>query len=236
MTDSRGALLFLILTLLLVLLFGRFPKILILIVLAISILPVLATVFVPNLQSVRLDFLQRPDSNWVPAIKEKTYGNELCEELLAKSSGFLSNRPVIWKIVVKEASEPQIVHVIGYGHRGQVVSKLSERYSCLFKSYAFSNLASAHNLWLQTWIDIGYIGTLITIFFLYSLACRFSDLFITSHAYAFRSMYSVVVYIILIGSLEATISPDFNLLFILICAISVISIFEIRSHLDDFLK
>jgi hypothetical protein len=227
LADSRGALAFSILAVVLLLFFDRSPRLVIWIAIIISISPIIITAFGSSLHFDLPIFLKRPTSTWITT-PIPDYNDKMCELLLAQSSGLLSNRPIIWKIVLGEMSKPKITHLFGYGYRGHVVSKLSDGYSCLFKSYTLSKIAPAHNLWLQGWLDIGYLGVALMLGLAYSLALKLSKLFKNSRDYAFRSMHGVVIYIILIGSLEASLSPDFNELFIYFCLISIMSIFDYR--------
>jgi O-antigen ligase len=224
MTDSRGALLFSFLTILFVWVLGRQPRMLTILAIVVSLVPLAFASWIPAHQLDVFDALNRPASNWTVEPSMET-GKSSCEARLQESSGFLSNRPVIWEVALNELRSPGFVHIGGYGYRSHVVSGLSEDYSCLFKSYARSQLAPTHNLWLQLLLDLGYVGLIVTLVFLYQLISRLSRLFIESEDSVFRSMVAMVVYLILIGSLEASLSPDFNMLFIFICLISVCSMF-----------
>lgn len=231
LTDSRGALLFSLMTVLLFSVFRGFPRALVYCVVIASILPPILTPLISSMKLDAFDFLARQDSQWEPA-SQFTADNDDCETRLTQVSGILSNRPVIWGIVLRELAQPKFIHIIGYGYRGHYISGISSQYSCLFKSYALSDLASTHNLWLQLVVDLGYVGTIVSLWFIDGLVAKLSRLFIQSRDYVFMAMQGVLVYVILIGSLEASLSPDFNMLFIFICLISIISVFDIQAEPD----
>jgi hypothetical protein len=74
----------------------------------------------------------------------------------------LSNREAIWRAVLGELRAFQPVHLVGFGAYGQVASGLSAAYAPYFSAYVYASLASAHNAFLQTVLEIGYLGAGIT--------------------------------------------------------------------------
>jgi hypothetical protein len=231
LTDSRGALLFSILSVMIISLPRKLFRFIRWSPFIISFLPLLLVTFLPNILSTTTSWLNRPRSEW--GINEPTNSNQNCQELLNISSRTLSNRPIIWSSVIGELKNFTMIQLVGYGFRGQVISNISESYSCLFASFSDSLLASAHNIWLQLILDIGYIGLIITIGLILYLNLRLTRI-ISSHGgeFLFTSLVNILLYILLIGSLEAPISPDFFCLFSLVIFISL-STFTIKSEISD---
>ena len=226
LTDSRGAFLFSILSIVLITLprkvftFVRWSPFLI------SALPVVVIIFAPNLLSATPSWLNRPKSEWTDT--QGARSERSCPESIMITSGVLSNRPIIWEIVLDELKNFNLIHIVGYGLRGQVVSNISESYACLFASYSYNLLASSHNIWLQLILDIGYIGLIITLLLPVFLILKVTRLsFFVHNNYGYIALLNILLYIILIGSLEAPLSPDFYEIFILLIFVSISSLIVI---------
>ena len=84
-----------------------------------------------------------------------------------------------------------------------------------FPSYLKSNLASLHNIWMQLFFDIGYLGIFVTLTLLIlSIKMVGKNLF-RSDTPEFPAIIAFFLAVISIGSMEASISPDYLELFIL---------------------
>ncbi len=214
LTDSRGALLASILIITMMLVLGQFPRLLLASAILISFFPVIITLISPSWRFDWLHTLSRQPSGLVDENAAAiAYGDE-CERLLNESSGILTNRPVIWNIALREFLQPEFSHLYGYGYRGQVASGLSSQYSCLFTSYATSKQASTHNMWLQLLVETGYTGLFVVLGILSILNTKLSQAFADTSDYAFKAMQAIIICMVLIGSLEASFSPDFQELFV----------------------
>jgi O-antigen ligase len=174
-----------------------------------------------------LEWFNRPNTAGLDGLGEQVE-NEACNELLEQSGGFLSNRPVIWQFGLDEFRQFKPVHLVGYGFRGQLVSGLSSQYSCLFKSYLRPQYASLHNIWLQILIDTGYLGLAITFSLAALLAYSLAKLFLLTGSRVFQGMLTLCLFIIMAGTMEASLSPDYYVLFPVFYILAVPLLFSER--------
>ncbi len=77
-----------------------------------------------------------------------------------------TGRSEIWAIVVKFLSHPHFEDLIGYGAYGQIRSGVGFKYAYLFSYSVHPEFNSAHNIALQTILDMGYIGLGLFLIFL----------------------------------------------------------------------
>lgn len=77
-----------------------------------------------------------------------------------------TGRSEIWSIVVKFLSHPHVEDLIGYGAYGQIRSGVGFKYAYLFSYAVHPEFNSAHNIALQTILDMGYIGLALFLLFL----------------------------------------------------------------------
>jgi hypothetical protein len=220
LTDSRGAIIYSILTLIIIIVPSKILKLLRWSPFLMSFFPIIILIIAPSLLKQNINIFKRAESQWEENKPLTNSANE-CDNYLQQSGGFLSNRPIIWEMVINELSDFQYIHIIGYGVRGQVVSSISNSYSCLFTSYARPTLASAHNGWLQTILDVGYIGFGIMLVLLVMIIVKLSNLFFITRDATYKAMLVSVIYIILSGTLEASFSPDSYGTFIILMFVSI---------------
>lgn len=219
LTDSRGGLLFSILAIAITFIPRKGLAVLKWIPFLGSTMPLLFSVFAPAFLAKYFGFLNRSSIGWDSRATSPT---ELaCVESMKSSGNLLSNRTVIWSKVVGGLSNFQPIHLIGYGFRGQITSGISAQYACLFASHIDSLMATSHNIWLQLILDIGYLGLLITLIFLILTMIRLQHFLEGEHQEYFGLM-GIVIYIIMIGSLEASVSPDFFEIFVLLIFIATL--------------
>jgi hypothetical protein len=209
-TDSRGALVFSIFSIFSMLL----PKNIFKFVLWV---PFLLSVFIVLIFVIKPDFLTEPLSvfNREPPdqIASQTNLKNTCSSFSQKPNGVLSNRPIIWGTGISELKSIRFIHLIGFGARGQVISGVSEKYSCLFVNFSKSNIAGLHNIWLQSIFEIGYLGLAITVIVLFhSLKLLSEETFVNKNAVTYPFL-GILFYIVLDGTFESTITPDQNLMF-----------------------
>jgi hypothetical protein len=212
LTDSRGALIFSLMTIGLFLLpkkvfcYARWIPFLI------SIFILLIIVIPSGFFTNWLPDLDRPASVWENS--DEIDVNDQCERYLAASEGLFSNRSIIWRFAINDLGSFNIQQLIGFGFRGQYYSGLNANYACLFKSYAFPQFASLHQNWLQLVFDIGYLGLLFTLALLVLMVRELSEFNSLSTISENFSLASILCYIVLSGSLEAIITPDAMELFL----------------------
>lgn len=218
-TDSRGSLLFSLMTIGLFLLPKKVFRYARWIPFLISIFMLFIIVIPAGSLAKWLPDLSRPETVWQKP-NEITV-NDQCEKLLTNSEGLFSNRSIIWRFAITELGSFHLEQLVGFGFRGQYYSGLNSNYSCLFKSYAFPQFASLHQIWLQLVFDTGYLGFLFTLALMilvvrelsvYNSASKFSGNF---------ALASISCYLVLSGTLEATITPDAIILFFTLTSILI---------------
>jgi len=172
-----------------------------------------------NLLEDSTSWLNRSKSEMIEA--QEVGSEQSCQTLISSSSGALTNRTIIWKFVVNDLEKFKIIHLVGYGFRGQIISEISRNYACLFSSYTNSIYSPSHNFWLQLILDIGYFGVIITIVLLVYLILKLTRLFVIERDYGYFAFLNILIYLISVGSLESSISPDWHSTFILLIFIAV---------------
>lgn len=69
-----------------------------------------------------------------------------------------TGRTFVWGAVIDTLTEPRLENLVGYGQNGQLTSGASVSYAYLFPGLVDPLLAPAHNMLLQTGLDLGWIG------------------------------------------------------------------------------
>ncbi len=136
-TDSRGALLFSVMTSLLIIYFGHIRSRLIFFLCFISQLSVFSFLF--NFQS----------------------DLKLLAPFIREDSDLLSGRGMIWQAGIYDLIDFEWIHLIGFGSSGQAISGIINSYNHRFQSYINTNSISLHHFALQGIYDYGYIGIAI---------------------------------------------------------------------------
>ena len=183
-TDSRGALLFAMFTAGITLLL---PK------LANQALVGLLMAIQPAVLFLQGDFLQRL---------------KFLAPFIRSNSDVLSGRAVIWQSAIKPLLEFKWIHLVGYGLFGQQISGIVSAYNALFSSYVNTDKIPLHNFSLQMIYDQGYIGLLVA-FLMFFFVGKNLVMQIKSNPAKRESVqaFSLMVYILLIGSLS--VIPSF---------------------------
>ncbi len=228
MTDSRGAMLFSVMSVLFMLLPRRMFIYARWFIFFLSALPLFAFTLAPSFFSTTTRWANRPKVDWQNAPSNQT--DVLCMEAINNYNGTLSNRPIIWDIVLNNLKQPKGEQIIGYGIRGHIASSISKEYSCLFASYANPEIASSHNIWLQLILDLGYLGLATTL-------VLFASLLVVLGGKNGRKkndhLVGMLLYIVLIGSLEAPLAADFGNVYMLFLAICTIALFLINNSSEQ---
>jgi hypothetical protein len=154
---------------------------------------------------------------------------------LARNPGdaFGSNRLLIWKPVIDLLGTFSPTQILGYGAYGQFRSGVSVQYASLFDIfYPNRYFVGAHNLALQTILDIGYVGLGV-------LVLAFGRALGNVARYARRAspegiaVLAMLIYFPLIGLTESTptvYTPEALTVFLLaLCAASVMGNATARS-------
>jgi len=218
MTDSRGALVYSAVAFLI----GFAPRAtrgtLRWLPLAASFVPIALILTWPQALS-RLSVGARP-GGVMSEVQRSALELELCAESTVTASGALSNRPIVWETAIDALRPPKLLHLVGYGFRGQEIAGVSEKLSCVFLSYVHKRLVSTHNIWLQAVFDVGYIGAAVMVGLAIFLVRRLSPQKSARREPVSAGMLSAIQYILLAGALEATLSPDFGATFVLFVVIA----------------
>lgn len=178
-TDSRGALLFAILTTGLIV-FGR---------------------LFGNKVIFWVCFLAQPAALLA---REKIIRNlTFLTPLIRSNSDALSGRGVIWQAGIEQLSTFKWIHLIGYGLSGQTVSGVVEKYNHLFISYINMNRISLHHFGLQTIYDFGYLGLLLaySVMFLMGLTL-IRQIKVSSEKQEALLAFVFLLYVLLAGSVS----------------------------------
>lgn len=224
LTDSRAALGFIFFSLSISILPKQPLMVMRWVIVLLSIIPLILGLVIPSGGENALPFLTRPPSDWINPESSNT--NSACLQAMAETNGFLTNRPVIWNAVIEELEKYTPTHLVGYGFRGQIASGVSQQYSCLFTSQVNNLIQSSHNIWLQTILDTGYLGIFALVSFFVLCLVRLGRMF-SQHERVSRGFFAVLFVIILNGSMESSLSLDFDGVFwwVMIMATGIIFLF-----------
>lgn len=184
--DSRGALMFGVLSIALVTLIPRARhRGLGWVAIALPLLPILLVTTLGALSSSTTAGLSRTGPG---------------AESIATGSG----RTIVWQEAAKVLSKPSIDSLLGYGQNGQVTSGASLWYAYLFVGQVEPLKANAHNMVLQTGLDLGWIGIVCAIALAAAVLTRLS-----LHALdpLYLALMTGCVAVLLIGVVEAAPTP-----------------------------
>jgi len=82
-------------------------------------------------------------------------------------SSALSGRELIWAPVVIEIMNPSADHLLGWGHFGHFTSGVSQAYRVVLAGWGDTpELIHVHSTYLQSFVDVGYLGTAVLILFI----------------------------------------------------------------------
>ena len=117
---------------------------------------------------------------------------------MRSGSDALSGRGLIWRSAFEHLSNFEWTQIIGYGLFGQSASGVVKSYQHLFESYVNTDVIPLHSFYLQTIFDIGYLGLLTAILFLYFMGRSLikaqkiepldEDIFLASSLFIFISL------------------------------------------------
>jgi O-antigen ligase len=146
LTDSRGPMVYALLSLMLLTLLPKAAKRVVAIVpLLLPISPAIILFVVGHLGSLSESLNRNPGKG---------------------SFETATGRSEIWAVVGRFLSHPHVEDLFGYGAYGQVKSGVGYQYAHLFKYKANPEFTSVHNIVLQTILDMGYVGLVLFLCFL----------------------------------------------------------------------
>jgi len=117
-----------------------------------------------------------------------------------------TGRTVVWQEAAKTMIKPSLGSVLGYGRDGQITSGTSVGYAYLFRGHLVDPLtASAHNMVLQTGLDLGWLGILCVLTLAAVVLVRLSR-----HAGnpLYTALLAAALAALLIGIVEAAPTPS----------------------------
>jgi O-antigen ligase len=88
---------------------------------------------------------------------------------LSRSQGdFITatGRQAVWATVTRFLSHPHVQDLVGYGAYGQVKSGVGSQYAYIFPYSLYPWLSNTHNIALQIILDMGYLGFVVFLIFL----------------------------------------------------------------------
>ncbi len=120
------------------------------------------------------------------------------------NSDVLSGRGIVWGAAQKFLNDFNVMHIFGYGSSGHEISGVVDEYNFQFQSYINKSNISLHNYLLQTIFDYGYIGIIVSYGFVITLAIKTIKLDSKLEDLGYKSLFVLLIYIILAGSVSVT--------------------------------
>jgi len=128
-----------------------------------------------------------------------------------------TSRVFFWTSAVAHLSQPQPLHVIGWGQYGQAGSGVSDAYGDMFTTYeADAELMSLHNSTLQLVFDVGLVGLVIVMGVLWRTWGYLSSPRARSTLKSTGPLMATLLFVLLEGATEATLSLYFPEILILV--------------------
>jgi len=145
-------------------------------------------------------------------------------ELIARNptADISTNRFFIWFCVLNELSNFSLYHLIGFGAIGQVKAGIVFDYMHVFEGVFLDNplvSSNVHNFVFQQIIDVGYIGTIFSLVFIYVMLRNFIIKYEYSRDPILKVNIALLLYFVFLGCTEAfptIIFVDNYFIFILI--------------------
>jgi O-antigen ligase len=136
----------------------------------------------------------------------------------------LSGRGIIWKTIIDHYSDFQFIHLFGYGYHGEAISGLSAKYSYLFTNFINSDWITVHNYFLQTLLEIGYLGLILMVWFITTITTRLASMTVANPGdNSAKILFYLMFYFILAGTTETVLSTyHLELFYIFLLIISAV--------------
>jgi len=179
-TDARGALVFSVAAVILVLLFGHRRSL--------TWLPLIM-----------------PFTTFITTFLLKSIANTPLVSIFSRSGDDLitaTNRTTIWEGVSQVLSHPAINQLYGWGIGGQISSGASVHYDFLFFGAARPDQYTAHNFALQTILDVGYVGLIVFVLVFLLAARRLQKMLVGHGSPVARALLGSLVFLIFAGATD----------------------------------
>lgn len=122
------------------------------------------------------------------------------------ANSLLSGRMVIWAAFIDFFKNFQPIHLIGYGFQGQLISKISKHYAHLFLPWSLPETTTAHNFPLQLTIEIGYLGLFLTLALISITLINLGNYALAKKDLPSKTLFFVLIYLLLTGSTESVLT------------------------------
>ncbi len=183
-------------------------------------LPRLLVLVVPFLPFVLIFVLSSTaDSAFMKSFSRSEEENDLADG---------NSRGLIWEYCFNELKDAKPKHIFGYGTYGQYGAGLSQKYSVEVKGEGTSPLMVTHNMFFQSFMDAGYVGSLLFILsLLYAINCL-----IYLYKKGFKpslALLAYLIYFVLSGTSESTYGL-YNAIYFYITLSVMIASFVLRGE------
>jgi len=127
--------------------------------------------------------------------------NSSAVQSLSRGEDIASGRTIIWLYAIDFIRDFNLSHLFGFGYMGHAASGLSEQYKYLFYGWntATPETVSLHNAMLQIFIDYGYLGTIIFIIILYYSLSYSHRLYKKEKYLPIISFLAIIIYLTITG-------------------------------------
>jgi hypothetical protein len=133
----------------------------------------------------------------------------------------LSGRQQIWISILDHFRNFQIIHLFGYGYRGDIMAGITQEYSYLFTNFVNSDWVTGHNFVLQTIMEIGYFGLFIVLWFISTITFSLSKLILANpDDYSQKIIFFLMFFLVLAGTTETVLTPYHQELFFIFLLIA----------------
>lgn len=136
----------------------------------------------------------------------------------------LSNRTIIWNSVVDYLKPIEFEHFVGWGYRGQVTSGIMSQYAFLFSNYLDQTAIPLHNSFLQSFVEMGYIGLFVfVIMLIFLLQDSFSESLKKSSVWSFVKK-GMLIFLVISSGFDSVLSIDSQetfTIFLIILSVSI---------------
>jgi hypothetical protein len=185
-------------------------------------LMVLLTPFLPFLLLATLSFVA--STSVASKVSRSDDGSELADA---------NSRGTIWDYCYEELIEFKPVHLMGYGAYGHYKAGLSPKYEVEIRGLEAGNppLMVAHSFFFQSFLDVGYIGTILFVFSLF-LATQNAVFLLDRGFKPAKLLIGYFVYYVLSGATESTFGL-YNKTYFLITLMLIMVSMVVRSHLEN---
>ena len=150
---------------------------------------------------------------------------------------YLGNRSVLWSSAIKQIVYFSPIHILfGYGYEGHTISGITKEFFYITKVFLSVEQLPMHNYLLQMVVDLGVIGALFNLLLYFTILGHLTHCYsVSPENNTYRMMLGAIIYLILAGTTESVptvYSPELFTIF-LYMAISSISLSVIREGKNE---